>query len=943
MDKIIIRGAREHNLKNINVEIPRNKLVVITGLSGSGKSSLAFDTIYAEGHRRYVESLSSYARQFLNIMTKPDVDFIEGLSPAIAIDQRSAAGSARSTVGTITEIYDYLRILYAHCGIPYCFRCGKKLVKQTPSEINNQILIFLKKTGRDKNLFILAPIIKEQKGEHRHLFVQFKKTGFTQARVDGILMDITEVPLLDKNKKHSIDLVIGEVKLKHSSEDLKKQLSIQVEKALKLGKGILILYDPIQKKDQVYSELYTCSKCGISLPEITPRLFSFNNPEGACPACTGLGVRLEIDPELVIPNPRLTLAEGAIFPWSRSTSKIGWYEKILAAVAKKYNFSVDVPVAELSEKVKKIIFYGTGDEIYEVEDNYGQIQKVKYEGVIADLERRHKETESEYVRREIEKYMKVRLCKVCKGNRLKPEVLAITLGGKSISDTAKMPIEKIKEFLGKLNIEKSKEKIAESLIKNILERLDLLSKIGLGYLTLDRTSTTLSGGEAQRVRLATQIGTKLMGVIYILDEPTIGLHSRDSFRLIEALKKLIEIGNSVLVVEHDRAVIKAADWIIDMGPGAGESGGQIVAVGTPKEISQNPQSLTGLYLAGKKSIAIPKKRRLKSSKKLIIVKAAENNLKNIDVEIPLGLFVCVTGVSGSGKSSLVDEILAKGLQVKYHRAKFDVGKHKEIKGTENLDKVIVVDQSPIGRTPRSNPATYTNVFALIREVFASTPEAKLRHYSLSHFSFNIQGGRCEFCGGDGVIKIEMHFLPDVYTTCPECKGKRYKSEILEIKYKDKNIADVLEMTVDTALEFFNEFPLIEAKLKMLSEVGLGYLKLGQPANTLSGGEAQRVKLAAELSRKPTGKTLYILDEPTTGLHFEDVKKLLNVLQKLVDKGNSVVITEHNLDVIKCVDWIIDLGPEGGDKGGWIVAQGTPEQVAKVKNSYTGQFLREVLK
>ncbi len=945
MDKLIIKGAKEHNLKNINVEIPREKLVVITGISGSGKSSLAFDTIYAEGQRRYVESLSSYARQFLGLMEKPDVEQIEGLSPAISIDQKGAPRNPRSTVGTITEIYDYLRLLFARIGQPHCPNCGKVISRQTPQQITDRILALPIGT----KIMILAPIVSGRKGEHRYVFEELKKAGYLKVRVDGRIYDLAEEINLDKFKPHNIEAVVDRLVIEEGDNKdkyFKPRLSNSVEAALKLGEGLLIVVDVDTGKETLYSEHFACPHCDISLPEIAPRSFSFNSPYGACSDCTGLGTRLEVDPELVVPNPRLTIAEGAIRPWVRSTNYMGWQEAILEAVGQKHGFSIDVPYQELSEKAKKIILYGTGDETYLVtyRSRYGHMRQWEstFEGVVNNLERRYKETDSDYIKKEIEKYMRVKPCLSCKGKRLKPEFLAVTINNRSIADVTALSVEGAIEFFKNLKLKETQRKIARQILKEINQRLQFLIDVGLEYLTLDRTAMTLSGGEAQRIRLATQIGSKLMGVLYILDEPSVGLHQRDESRLIDTLKKLRDLGNSVLVVEHDEIAINSADYVIDLGPGAGEHGGKVVAVGTPQEIKNNPTSLTGRYLAGKKKIEIPKKRRKGNGKHLEVKGASEFNLKDIDVKIPLGTFCAITGVSGSGKSTLVYEVLGKRLAQIFHRSRQEAGKCQAILGTEHLDKVINIDQSPIGRTPRSNPATYTNVFTPIREIFALTPEARMRGYSAGRFSFNVRGGRCEACRGEGLVKIEMYFLPDVWVECEECKGKRYNREALEIFYKGKTIADVLEMSVEEALEFFENIPQIKCKLQTLFDVGLGYIKLGQPATTLSGGEAQRVKLASELSRKSTGKTLYILDEPTVGLHFEDVKNLLNVLQRLVDKGNTVLIIEHNMDVIKSVDWIIDLGPEGGDAGGYVVASGPPEKVAKVKNSYTGQFLKKVL-
>ncbi|MEI6266493.1 MAG: excinuclease ABC subunit UvrA [bacterium] len=933
-ENIVIRGAREHNLKNIDVTIPRDKLVVITGLSGSGKSSLAFDTIYAEGQRRYVESLSSYARQFLGLMEKPDVDQIEGLSPAISIDQKSTTRNPRSTVGTVTEIYDYLRLLFARIGIPHCPVCGRVITKQTIVQIVEQIL----SKPKDSKFMILAPIIKDKKGVHKYVFDGLKKAGYARVRVDGKLYDIEEEHGLDKNKKHTIDAVIDRLMV---DPEITKRLTESVENALNLGEGVMIFLDSDTQEEQVFSQNFACPNCHISLPEITPRSFSFNSPHGACPVCTGLGTKLEIDPSLVMPNQKLTIAEGAIRPWSRTTARMSWYSKILEEVGKKYDFSVNDSVDSLSDKVIDIIMYGTGQESFTVHLGT-RVYEATYEGVIANLERRYHETDSDYVRKEIEKYMALRVCPKCKGKRLKPEFLAVTIDGKNIYDVTNMSIDITADLFNEIKLSDRDLEIAKQILKEVRERLGFLINVGLNYLTLDRSANTLSGGEAQRIRLATQIGSSLMGVIYILDEPSIGLHQRDNFRLIETLKRLKSLGNSVIVVEHDEDTMNEADWIIDVGPGAGEHGGEIIAEGTPEQIKKNKNSLTGQYLSGHKTIEAPEKRRKGNGKDITIVGAAENNLKNVTVSVPLGMLVLVTGVSGSGKSSLINDILAKKLSQVFHHAQEPAGKHLEILGLKNLDKVIDIDQSPIGRTPRSNPATYTGVFTDIRDLFAGTPEARIRGYKQGRFSFNVKGGRCESCRGEGILKIEMHFLPDVYVTCEECAGKRYNKEALEIHYKGKNISDVLDMTVAEAYEFFQNIPQIKRKLETLVEVGLGYIRLGQPATTLSGGEAQRVKLASELAKRATGKTLYILDEPTTGLHFDDVNRLMTVLNKLVDTGNTVLVIEHNLEVIKCADWIIDLGPEGGNAGGEIVATGTPESVAKNPRSFTGQYLAKVI-
>ncbi len=923
-DKIVIHGAREHNLQNINLEIPRDKIVVITGISGSGKSSLAFDTIYAEGQRRYVESLSTYARQFFGNLEKPDVDWIENLSPAISIDQRSASQNPRSTVGTVTEIYDYLRVLFARIGRPHCPNCKSILVKQTVQDMAANIISEFKES---KNLTFLAPQVRLQKGEHKYLLTRLKALKISKVRIDGVLMDMVEAQLLtlDKNKPHTIEAVSMELNNLELGEVIKT-----VEKTLRIGQGNLIVLDSFSKKEKKYSEMFNCPKCQTILDELHPRLFSFNSPQGACPTCQGLGRKYEIDPNLVLPNPRLTLAEGAIRPWSRITSHTSWYNKTLQELAAKHKFSLDNPVGELPRKIRQIVLYGDGN----------------FEGVIPNLERRYKETDSDYLKSEIEKYMVERICPTCKGKRLRPEVLNITVDNKNIVEITAMDIKSLETHFKDLSQAKSlsdSEKIiAREIIANVVEKLKFLMDVGLGYLTLDRNASSLAGGEAQRIRLATQLGTGLMGVIYVLDEPSIGLHSRDHGKLLKTFEVLKELGNTVIVVEHDRETIERADWVVDIGPGAGDHGGKLIAEGPVEKIKKSSESLTGMYLSGKRKIEVPKKRRPRGKEDLIIRGASEFNLKNIDVTLPLGNFICVTGVSGSGKSTLILEILGKALANKIHRAKEPAGKHRGITGIKFLDKVITIDQSPIGRTPRSNPATYTNLFTPIREVFAATPEALAKNFDASKFSFNLRGGRCETCRGDGVLRIEMHFLPDVYVTCPECKGKRYNKEILEITFRDKTIADVLEMTVEEAREFFKDYGEIYDKLSVLESVGLGYMHLGQPATTLSGGEAQRIKLATELARHDTGKTLYILDEPTTGLHFEDIKRLLNVLQTLVDRGNTVICIEHNLDVIKCADWVIDLGPEGGDKGGELVATGTPEQIVKVTKSYTGQYLKAVL-
>lgn len=937
---IEVRGAREHNLKNVSVSIPKNQLVVITGMSGSGKSSLAFDTIYAEGHRRYVESLSAYARQFLGVSNKPDVDSIEGLSPAISIDQKSSSSNPRSTVGTITEIYDYLRLLYARVGIPHCPNCGRAVVRQSIDQILAHILGLNLKTA-----MVLAPIVSDRKGEYKQEFADLKKGGYVRVRVDGNIYELDEKIELDKNKKHTIEAIVDRLDLTDASQDTRTRLSDSVETALRLGQSKLKISDG--EKDWFFSESLACPKCDVSIPEFEPRHFSFNSPHGACPKCTGLGVTLELDAELLIPNKKLSIAEGAIRPWgAHMVSGGGWNNRILEAVAKKFKFDINAPVEKLSAKVLKVVLQGAGDEevVVKYQTPHGKTNEyvVKYEGVVPNLMRRYKETDSDFIRAEIEQYMTSKVCPECNGSRLKPEVLAVTVGERSIVEVSKMPVRNAAEFFDGLKLSAQDQAIVKQVLKEVSERLGFLHNVGLDYLTLDRSANTLSGGEAQRIRLATQIGSGLSGVIYILDEPSIGLHQHDNNRLIKTLVGLRDLGNTVLVVEHDEETIRLSDWVIDVGPYAGKHGGEIVAEGTPKEVEKNKRSLTGQYLSGAKKIAVPKNRRTPNGKWLEILGASEFNLKNVTAKLPLQTFVCVTGLSGSGKSTLINEILAKRLARDFYGAHEQPGTHKAIEGIQHLDKVINIDQSPIGRSPRSNPATYTGLFTYIRDLFTQLPEAKMRGFKQGRFSFNVKGGRCENCRGDGVIKIEMHFLPDVYVPCDVCQGRRYNQETLSIHLKGKNIADVLDMTVEDGAEFFANIPPIKTKLETLKEVGLGYIKLGQPATQLSGGEAQRVKLATELSRRATGKTLYILDEPTTGLHFEDVKNLLNVLHQLVDKGNSVIVIEHNLDVIKTADWIIDMGPEGGDMGGEIIAEGTPEAVAKIKKSYTGQYLGRVL-
>jgi excinuclease ABC subunit A len=932
---ISVSGAREHNLKNVNIEIPREKLVVITGLSGSGKSSLAFDTIYAEGQRRYVESLSSYARQFLGLMEKPDVDQIDGLSPAISIDQKSTSRNPRSTVATVTEIYDYLRLLFARIGVPHCPIDGNEVKRLSPQAIVDEVLSM----PEGARLMILAPIVNAKKGQFEHIPAEYQRSGFARARVDGVIYSLDEWPGLDKKFKHTIEIVVDRLSNDQSNQS---RLTQSVEQALEIGKESLIIHNADLGDDQLLSQRYACpDHPELALPELEPRIFSFNAPQGACPTCTGLGSRLEVDPELVIPNGNLTIAEGAIRPFNRVNSD-AWYMKKMQAVADKYGFSLHVPTSELKEEDLEKILYGTGSEKYTITLGTGRDFDSTYEGVIPNLERRHKDTDSDFMRRDIERFMRELPCYTCKGARLRPEVLAVTVHNFSIKDIVDLSVSDALDIFTNTKFSEKELFIVAQVVKEITSRLSFLNNVGLNYLNLSRSAATLSGGEAQRIRLATQIGSGLQGVLYVLDEPSIGLHQRDNDRLITTLKHLRDLGNSVLVVEHDEDTIRAADWLIDIGPGAGVHGGNVVAAGRPEDVAKNQESVTGRYLSSIESIAVPKKRRKGNGRELIIKGAAENNLKNIDATIPLGQLVVVSGVSGSGKSSLINDILAKELQARLHRAHLVPGKHQEIQGIDNLDKVIIIDQSPIGRTPRSNSATYTGVFTAIRELFANTPESNIRGYKAGRFSFNVKGGRCENCQGDGIIKIEMHFLPDVYVTCEVCKGKRYNREALEITYKGKNISDVLEMTVEQAVGFFENQPGIARKMQTLDEVGLGYIKLGQPATTLSGGEAQRIKLASELSRRPTGKTLYILDEPTTGLHSADVKKLLEVLNALVDTGNSMVIIEHNLDVIKSADHIIDMGPEGGEGGGEVLAIGTPEQVAKIDTSHTGRYLTNML-
>ena len=936
MSEVIkVRGAREHNLKNVDVEIPRDKLVVITGLSGSGKSSLAFDTIYAEGQRRYVESLSSYARQFLGIMDKPDVDSIEGLSPAISIDQKSTSRNPRSTVATVTEIYDYLRLLYARIGVPHCPICGNEVARRTPQDIIDEIM----KRPDGSRVMILAPIVKQKKGEFAHVPEQYRKAGFARARVDGVVYALDEFPELQKSYKHDIEIVVDRVAL---GPDMISRVTQSVEQALEIADGVVELLDVENDEVSVYSQRYACvNHPSEDIPELEPRLFSFNSPQGACTVCTGLGSRLEIDPDLVF-NPNLTIAEGAIRPYNRVNSD-AWYMKKLAKVAEAHGFSIHVPVRDLSPGDLKKVLYGTDNQKYTIDVGAGRSYESTHEGVIPNLERRHKETDSEFMRKDIERFMRERKCHACNGARLKPVVLAVTVHGLNIMDICGLGVDAALDVFAEMKLTEQEAFIAKQIFKEITARLGFMRDVGLSYLELGRAANTLSGGEAQRIRLATQIGAGLQGVLYVLDEPSIGLHQRDNDRLIATLKNLRDLGNTVLVVEHDEDTIRQADYLLDIGPGAGVRGGNVVAQGTPDEVAGNPNSLTGKYLSGVEKIAVPKKRRsVDADRKLIIRGAKENNLKNIDVAFPLGVMTVVSGVSGSGKSTLVNDILAKELSARLHRAQTVPGAHENIEGIKQLDKAIIIDQSAIGRTPRSNPATYTGIFTPIRELFAGTPEANIRGYKAGRFSFNVKGGRCENCQGDGMIKIEMHFLPDVYVTCDVCKGKRYNREALEIKYKGVTIADILEMTVEQAAEFFANVPAIARKLDTLVEVGLGYIRLGQPATTFSGGEAQRIKLATELSRRSTGKTLYILDEPTTGLHSADVKKLLHILNQLVEGGNSMVVIEHNLDVIKTADYIIDMGPEGGLGGGQVIAEGTPEEITKNKASFTGRYLKSLL-
>ncbi|MFR3238741.1 MAG: excinuclease ABC subunit UvrA [Acutalibacter sp.] len=937
LDKIVVHGAREHNLKNIDVTIPRDKLVVLTGLSGSGKSSLAFDTIYAEGQRRYVESLSSYARMFLGQMEKPDVDMIDGLSPAISIDQKTTSKNPRSTVGTVTEIYDYLRLLYARIGIPHCPICGREIKQQTIDQIVDRVLALPEKT----RIQVLAPVVRGRKGEHQKEFGAARKSGFVRARVDGLVYDLNEKIQLEKNRKHNIEIIVDRLVIK---PDIRSRLADSIETASGLTGGIVVI-NVIDGEDITFSQNYACPEHGVSVEELTPRMFSFNNPFGACKKCTGLGVFMKIDPDLIIPDKRLSIKKGGLKAsgWAMEGSTIA--AMYMKGLSEHYGFSLDTPLGELPPEIVDILLYGTKGEKIKLrrESEYGSgTYSAPFEGIINNLERRFRETSSSWIKEEIETYMSAVPCDECHGQRLSPESLAVTVGGINISAFCDKSVTEALEFIQALELTDREKMIAAPILKEIKSRLGFLQSVGLEYLTLSRASGTLSGGESQRIRLATQIGSSLMGVLYILDEPSIGLHQRDNHKLLNTLKNLRDLGNTVIVVEHDEDTMREADFLVDIGPGAGIHGGEVVFAGPPKDIEQCEQSLTGLYLSGKRKVEVPQHRRKGNGKFLEIRGAAQNNLKNVNVKIPLGEFVCVTGVSGSGKSSLINEILYKKLAAELNRAHTHAGKHQEIRGLEHLDKVIQIDQSPIGRTPRSNPATYTGLFNDIRELFASTQDAKMRGFTASRFSFNVKGGRCEACQGDGIICIEMHFLPDVYVPCDVCKGHRYNRETLEVKYKGKNIYDVLEMTVEEALDFFRDIPKLARKLQTLYDVGLGYVKVGQPATTLSGGEAQRVKLATELSKRATGRTIYILDEPTTGLHIADVHRLIEVLQRLVDAGNTVVVIEHNLDLIKTADHLIDLGPEGGNRGGTIVAQGTPEQVAKVEGSYTGQYLKPLL-
>uniref|UniRef100_UPI0037DC3A66 excinuclease ABC subunit UvrA n=1 Tax=Methanobrevibacter smithii TaxID=2173 RepID=UPI0037DC3A66 len=938
--QIIIKGAKEHNLQNIDLAIPRDEFIVITGLSGSGKSSLAFDTIYAEGQRRYVESLSAYARQFLGQMKKPEMEYIEGLSPAISIDQKTTKENPRSTVGTITEIYDYLRLLFARIGTPHCPKCGKEISHQTLGQIGDSII----EEGEGKKIHILAPVVRDKKGQHKDVLNDLRNKGFVRARIDDEIRDLEEDIDLPKTYRHSIEVVVDRLKIR-KDVDFKRRLVDSLETASEFADGLInvLFSDDDGDYEKKYSEHFACVDCGINFEELTPRMFSFNAPQGACPECNGIGVKMEIDPDLIIPNKNLSLNDGAVTPWAKSNKRENYYHQMLEAVSKHFNFSMDTPFNELTKEQQDIILYGCDDKIpfsFKRRNKSYQVNR-QFEGVIPRMERLYIETKSNYSRKYISKFMSDRKCHVCHGKRLRPEVLAVTVGGKSIADVVEMSIKDSYQFFLNLELTDREQFIAKEVLKEIRQRLKFLVDVGLDYLSMARSSGTLSGGEAQRIRLATQIGSGLVGVLYILDEPSIGLHQRDNVKLIETLKRLKNLGNTLIVVEHDEETILSADYVVDIGPGAGEHGGKVVACGTPEEIMESHESVTGQYISRRETIPIPQTRRSGNGESLIIRGARQNNLKNIDVEIPLGKFTCVTGVSGSGKSSLINEILYKGLSGKLNNKFTFAGDYDKIEGVSNIDKIIAIDQKPIGRTPRSNPATYTGVFTDIRDLFAETPEAKARGYKPGRFSFNVKGGRCEACSGDGIVQIEMHFLADVFVPCEVCGGKRYNEETLDIRYKGKNIYEVLEMTVEEALEFFEHIPKIHKKLKTLLDVGLGYMKIGQPATTLSGGEAQRIKLAKELSRSNTGNTLYILDEPTTGLHFADIKRLLSVLARLTNAGNSVVVIEHNLDVIKTADYIIDLGPEGGDGGGKVIATGTPEEIAK-SGTYTGEFLQKIL-
>lgn len=934
-EKIIIRGARQHNLKNIDVELPRNQFVVITGLSGSGKSTLAFDTLYAEGQRRYVESLSSYARQFLERMDKPDVDMIEGLSPAIAIEQKTASHNPRSTVGTVTEIYDYLRLLFARVGIPHCYKCGRPITSQSLDQIIDQILSMPEKT----RIIILSPLVNGQKGTHEKLFKSLRKDGFARVRVDGKTFELEDVPALDKNKKHTVEVVVDRLVIKNG---IKNRLADSLELALSQSEGLVIVDVP-DGESVLFSEKSACIRCGVSYPEFTPASFSFNSPRGACPKCDGLGSSTEFDPDLIIPDHDLSLRDGAVAPWAGRNSV--YFSEFLDAITSHYNVDIYTPYKDLPEHFKHALLYGSGEEnitFHFERKNRRYAYHKPFEGVIPKLRQRYMETDSSQIREEIQRYMNFRPCDECQGQRLNKEARSVKVADRTISDLTALSVKNALIFFNQLSLKGKEEIIAEKILKEILERLSFLENVGLGYLTLDRAASTLSGGESQRIRLATQIGSKLTGVLYVLDEPSIGLHQRDNRRLLDTLLKMRDLGNTVLVVEHDEETIRAADHVVDMGPGAGMHGGEVVFSGTPAALLKDKKSLTGQYLSGRKRIEVPSERRPGNGKKLVLKGASENNLKQINAEFPLGCFICVTGVSGSGKSTLVLETLYRTLSRRIYKSRAPAGKYKDISGLEYVDKVVNIDQSPIGRTPRSNPGTYTGLFTFIRELFAKTPEARARGYKPGRFSFNVKGGRCEACQGDGIIKIEMHFLPDVYVSCDVCRGKRYNRETLEVRYKGKNIAEVLDMTVNQSLAFFENLGNIRSKLETLVEVGLGYIHIGQPATTLSGGEAQRVKLSRELSKRATGKTVYILDEPTTGLHMDDIQKLLNVLKRLRDVGNTVIVIEHNMDVIKSADYLIDLGPEGGDEGGEVIGCGTPEDIAKIEASYTGQFLREFL-